>query len=204
MDGIRIRTAWYDRTLYVLAPKTVEKKNSGEFGVSALGQAAVVFLAVEHKLAESPFRLMRRLFCPNEFLFAAACMYANTFLAGHRAGVKQSSFVVYGPQVDPTVPTTPGGSIIEACAHAEQRVVGGEQRVEGAQSIFRNSGWLTPPLHAAAEAMRLAVAQEERQKQTGGDDATSLGVDVVLVAETMRMEELSQAAALALPVKPFS
>ncbi|RNF18018.1 uncharacterized protein Tco025E_04677 [Trypanosoma conorhini] len=200
VDGIRIRTTWHNRTLYVLAPENGGGKHLAAASASQVGDAAVVFLAVEHKLALSPFRHMRRIFCPDEFTFAAACMYANTFLAGHPTSPQQSSFVVYGPQVDRTVPMTRWGPIIEGCTHARQRVVSGEQRVEGAQSIFRHSGWLTLPLHATAEAIRLLEVQQHADAATA---AECLGVDVVLVAETMRLEELPQAAALALPVKPF-
>ncbi|KEG10687.1 hypothetical protein DQ04_03411010 [Trypanosoma grayi] len=199
VDGIRTRTVWYNRTLYVLAPENSHGESGSVAAAPQLGAAAVVFLAVEHKLALSPFRRMRRLFCPDEFSFAAACAYANTFLAGHHTSPHQSSFVVYGPRVDHTAPTTQWGSIIENCAHARQLVVSGEQRVEGAQSIFRSTGWLTLPLYATAEAIRLMEAQQQQQ----GADAEFWGADVVLVTATMKLEELPQAAALALPVKPF-
>ncbi|RNF05364.1 hypothetical protein TraAM80_04563 [Trypanosoma rangeli] len=201
VDGIHPRTAWHKRTLYVLAHENCGDKHLAAAGVSQLGDAAVVFLAVEHKLALSPLRHMRRIFCPDEFTFAAACMYADTFLTGQPTNPRQSSFVVYGPQVDRTVPMTRWGPIIEGCIHAQQRVVSGEQRVEGAQSIFRHSGWLTLPLHATAEAIRLSEMQP--QGDTTMVEADSLGVDVVLLAKTMQFEELPQAAALALPVKPF-
>ncbi|ORC87535.1 uncharacterized protein TM35_000211410 [Trypanosoma theileri] len=215
VDGIRTRTAWNNRTLYVLAPENgnmTQKSNMSD--ASLLGAAAVVFLAVEHKLAQSPFRVMRRLFCPDEFSFAAACMYANTFLAGHHSSAEQPSFVVYGPKVDHTVPTTRWGAVIERCEHAQQWVVSGEQRVEGAQCIFRNTGWLTLPLYATAEAIRCVVgAQQEQEKQQKLGEkeegvgmtvgAEAYGVDVVLVKKTMNLEELPQAAALALPVRPF-
>ncbi|PWV11823.1 hypothetical protein C3747_56g79 [Trypanosoma cruzi] len=202
VDGIRTRTVWHDCTLYVLAPENREGKGPNTAGASQLGAAAVVFLAAEHKLALSPFRRMRRIFCPDEFTFAAACVYANTFLAGHPTSSQQSSFVVYGPQVDHTVPMTRWGPIIESCTHARQRVVSEEQRVEGAQSIFRRSGWLALPLHATAEAIRLLEVQQQ-QEHAEKNATECLGVDVVFVAETMRLEDLPQAAALALPVKPF-
>ncbi|EKF38819.1 hypothetical protein MOQ_000967 [Trypanosoma cruzi marinkellei] len=202
VDGIRTRAAWHDCTLYVLAPEKSGGKGPNTACASQLGAAAVVFLAAEHKLALSPFRRMRRIFCPDEFTFAAACLYANTFLAGHPTSSQQSSFVVYGPQVDHTVPMTRWGPIIENCTHARQRVVSEELRVEGAQSIFRCSGWLTLPLHATAEAIRLLEVQQQ-QEHAEKNAAECLGVDVVFVAETMRLEDLPQAAALALPVKPF-
>ncbi|KAH9598644.1 hypothetical protein LSM04_007598 [Trypanosoma melophagium] len=219
VDGIRTRTAWNNRTLYVLAPENNNvTQNSNMSDASLLGAAAVVFLAVEHKLAQSPFRVMRRLFCPDEFSFAAACMYVNTFLDGHHSSEGQPSFVVYGPQVDHTVPTTRWGAVIERCEYARQWVVSGEQRVEGAQGIFRSTGWLTLPLYATAEAIRCVVnaQQEKQQQQKLGEKEeemgivmgmagaeTTYGVDVVLVKKTMNLEELPQAAALALPVRPF-
>lgn len=240
VEGVPTRAVWAGRVLYVIAeepaPDTLAACNSrssdgtagtGGEAYNLLGRYASLLLAVEQKLAASRFHCMARLFCPSEFAFAAGCCYANTFrhtasatTATSEEEVSRVSFRVYGPPPDPTKSQTLWGALVAACPFAERCVVSAEQRVLGAQALYRRTSWLASPQYMTGAAIQLSketagsteaaavaasmtaapaapsvTAHEERERESG--------VDVVLLAQTMKLEELPQAAALALPVKTF-
>ena len=215
VGGVQLRAVWHERVLYVIAEDAAAAAAEPDDLVGAfaeLGRYAALYLAVEQKLAASRFRHVGRLFCPNEFAFAAACCYANNFFPSEAAttsssslsttleptpgSAKASRFKVYGPQMDPTKSLSLWGRIVSASPAAQLCVVSEEQRVVAAQTLYRRVSWLAAPQTMTATAIQLSVE--------AASAADEHGVDVVLLTGTMKLEELPQAVPLAQLPQPYA
>ncbi|KPA86902.1 hypothetical protein ABB37_00940 [Leptomonas pyrrhocoris] len=226
VGGTQLRAVWSDRVLYVIAEDNsadaAAATTATGFATSSsgtrqapddlvgafaeLGRYAALYLAVEQKLAASRFRHIGRLFCPNEFAFAAACCYANNFFAAETAAsaatllpppsTATSKFKVYGPQTDPTKSLSLWGRVVAESPVAHRCVVSEEQRVVAAQTLYRRVSWLAAPQTMTATAIQLSVETEST--------ADEHGVDVVLLTGTMKLEELPQAVPLAQLPHPYA
>lgn len=241
VSGVPPRAVWYDNVLYVMTGESGGVTEAGSADLvnafGCLGRCAALYLAIEHKLAGSRFRRVGRLFCPDEFSFAAACCYANNFFSGESAALTPSAstsltgaalqpppppmqpataapsaatsstarvFTVYGPQPDPTKALSLWGRLISQSPSARPCVVSEEQRVVAAQTLYRRVSWLAAPQAMTGTAIQLSLEAmgQDGSVEAGRQDAHAL--DVVLLSETMRLEELPQAVALAQRSHPFA
>eukprot|EP00796_Vickermania_ingenoplastis_P010474 gene10474-7279_t len=192
-EYISLRTAWHRNVLYVIAQEEQVSHTSPESALyDEMGRYAALLLSIEQKLTSTRLQYMRRLYCPTQFSFAAACCYARTFHAGEAGWGGQ----IFGPSGDPTTPRGVFDVIISRCGSCATPVVTSEeQRIQGARLLYERANWLC---HAAAAA---GAAIQQLEERRGGQSVG--GVEVVLLPCIMGVEDLPQAAGLALSVTPF-
>lgn len=186
-----LRAVWHENILYVVAEEEPKRRVSEPMDsvFEELGRYSALFLSIEQQLTGTRLQYMRRLYCPSEFSFAAACCYALTYSKD-----KAWECRVFGPCGDPTTPRSVLESIVSASSslHAVSSLVSEEQRLRSAQLLYKRVGILAP----AACVAGVAIQEQRRGEQHNG-------VEVVIVSGTLKLEELPQVAALALSVNPF-
>lgn len=171
-----LRCAWDRNVLYVVAHEAQQStdKYTLEAIFSDLALFASFLLSVEQFIFSSRRQSMRRLFCPTEFSFAAACCYGRSFSA-----TKQWECSVFGPERDPTTTQTHLSTIVSQCPHTALSV-SELQRLHAVQTLYQRAGWV------CSSALAGGVAMRELEAAKHNDD----GLDVVLIPRTEKFESL--------------